>query len=325
MAKGDHKRMQDEIGKQSNLTQYGYGGSAPVAAKFKGSRQISAGSPGVVGSGGMQNLTSNLYDANKQFTSNYNTGVEKNLRSYDDIMNSYQQFLGRGSGNAATSAAIGGFSDMANTGGLSEQDKMDMRARAIAPTRSIYDRGQQEVSRQRSLQGGYSPNATAALAKMSREQSYNISDINTNVNAGIAEMVARNKLAGLSGLGSVGSELSGQDIQAQLGAMGGMSNLYGTSPGLAGMFGDQVLSSQNNLLQGQGLQNNLSQILMNARSQNAQIPGNFQQAMGNINSVVGLGSRIAGGLVGLGGFGSGIPGYGGNDPAGVQRQIYGRG
>ena len=313
MAKGDHGRMQNEIGDQKNLTRYGYqqpAGFASVNSSNPKVNRLLQNNPSLGGGmqmgqqpgiGGMENLFNNLYGANSTFMNNYNTGVNKNLQSYDDIMAAYQGFMG---GNANLSSAAGGFRNFADTGGFSDQDIQNIRARAIAPTRSIYSNAMDEVNRNRSLQG-YSPNHNAALAKMSREQSYNISDINTNANAAIAQMVQQGKLAGLSGLANVGSA----EGQLGLGALGGMTSLYGSSPGLAATFGNQVLNSGNQLLGAQGMQNDLAQMFMNARAQNAQIPGNFQQAMGNIGSVLGLGGRVAGSLIGLGGFGAPASGF----------------
>ena len=78
---------------------------------------------------------------------------------------------------------MGRYEDFANTGGYSPGNIADMRARAISPSRAIYANMQRNIDRQRALQGGYSPNYTAASAKLAREGSQEISDINQNVNA----------------------------------------------------------------------------------------------------------------------------------------------
>lgn len=316
MAKGDHGRMQKEIEQQKALAQYGYGGSPGTPAKRTKLGTIPA-TPPTLGVGGMENLYRNLYGTNRTFMENYNQGVSRNLSSYDDIMNAYQNFIGSRQGyiDPNLAHAIAGFRGFADTGGLSPQDIQDIRARAISPTRSIYATGMNEIGRQRALQGGYSPNYTAAMAKMSRDLSNQISDIGVNANAAIAEMIARNKLAGLEGLGRYGSMADELNNAAMLNALGGMTSLYGTTPALAATFGNQVLASGNQLLDAQGLQNNLANMFMNARLANAGIPGNFQQAMGNIGSVLGLGSKIAGAAMGLMNpglplvqWGKGIPG-----------------
>lgn len=85
-------------------------------------------------------------------------------------------------------------SDLATTGGYDAQGIADLRARGIAPTRSIYANAQQNVERQRALAGGYSPNFNATQAQLARDESSQIGDITTNVNAGIAQNVASNRL-----------------------------------------------------------------------------------------------------------------------------------
>lgn len=138
----------------------------------------------------------------------------------------------------ALSNAIGGYGEFAKTGGFSPQDIANIRARDIAPTRSIYAQGQAELNRNRALQGGYSPNFAASQAKMAREMSSQISDANVNANAGIAQMVQQGKLAGLGGLTSTGA--AGQGLQNNIDSL----NAQQIQAGLAGMTGiDSTMGS----------------------------------------------------------------------------------
>lgn len=91
--------------------------------------------------------------------------------------------------------SLSNLSDLSATGGYTPQGIADIRARDIAPTRSIYANAQQNVDRSRALGGGYSPNTNATQAQMARDESSQISDINTSANAGIAQNVAANRLA----------------------------------------------------------------------------------------------------------------------------------
>ena len=151
---------------------------------------------------------------------------------------------------------FGRYGEFADTGGYSSDDLANIRARAVSPIRSIYSGARRDIDRQRSLQGGYSPNRTAALAKMAREQSYTTADANTNVEAAIAQMVQQGKLAG----------------------MGGQAGLYGTSPGLAGTFGSQALDAQ-------GLQNQSAQAMIQNRAQSQMMPGAVDTSIGRIGQV----------------------------------------
>ena len=301
MAKGDARRMRNEINSAKDTSQTG-----------------------------QYQMMNNLYGQNNQFMNNYNQGVGTNMMDYNNIMNNYQGMAGgnfQGSGGAswdptfrgALDKSISGYGNFADTGGFSGQDLSDLRARAISPNRAVYANAQAGLDRSRNLQGG-SPNYAAAASRMAREQGYNQGDLTTNANAGIAQMVQQGKLAGLGGLtsaGGTGQGLSNQisDINnnasyqnnlTRLGAMNGMTSLYGTTPGLANTFGNQVLQSGNQLLQGQGLQNQLNQMLIQGRLGNASIPGNYMTALGNVNSTIDTaknGMSLVGGM--MGGFGMG--------------------
>jgi len=104
------------------------------------------------------------------------------------------QLANYGQSNDVTSS-LSKLSDLATTGGYDAAGIADLRARGIAPTRSIYANAQQNVERQRALGGGYSPNFNAVQAQLARDESNQIGDINTNVNAGIAQNVASNRLS----------------------------------------------------------------------------------------------------------------------------------
>lgn len=203
--------------------------------------------------------------------------------------------------------SLADLSDLATTGGLSEGDIANIRARDISPIRSIYANAQRNVERQRALQGGNSPNFNAVQSKMAREESDIIGNKTTDVNAGIAEMVQRGKLSAAPAYASASSseaarkaesnrinaEIVNQineanagrferantgninralDVntgnvtrnyesqvantnralqeslarrQASLSALEGMKSLYGTTPALTSLFGNQVSQAAN--------------------------------------------------------------------------------
>jgi hypothetical protein len=199
---------------------------------------------------------------------------------------------GGGGGGGGTGAggpsAINTWQDAINTGLITPQQASDLRARAVAPVRAAYQQASDNVERQRALTGGYAPNYDAVQAKLAREQGYGMSDAETNANASIVQAIQQGKLAGAQGL-----------TGAQLGALAGQTGLYGATPGLANTFGNQVLGTNQQNLAGVGLNNQLAQTLFGAKLGQAQIPGNFQQVMGNISSGLGLAGDIATGIPGL--------------------------
>jgi len=189
----------------------------------------------------------------------------------------------------ALSGALGGYGDFAKTGGFSPQDIQNMRAQMIAPIRGVYSRAQQNIERQQALQGGFSPNATAALAKTARDMAYSTADETTNANAEIGRMIQQGKLAGLGGLAQTGLGARGQNLQS----LGQMANLYGTTPGQANMFGNQVLAAGNQDINLAELGNEIAKNRVNAQLAQTGIPSNFQQGMGNTAEGIGMGATIA--------------------------------
>src|SRR5262245_40178395 len=343
MAKGDHQRVENQVNQQ-----------------------------GAYGQSGQNALTNNLYGANQGFQNAYNAGVGRNLTSYDDIMSGYGQMFNNPFGTDANGNALGGggggipapamlsaerigwdpqfrgalgksigtFGEFADTGGYSDQDKQDLRARAISPTRGIYARAQQELNRSRSLGGG-SPNYAAAAARMARQGAQTIGDMNVNVNAQLAQDIAQNRLQGAQGLVSAGGTGQGLDTDinqfnsemafraaqsnianqmaaasagsaaasrnseleaaTRLAALSGMTNLYGTTPELANVFGSQVLGSGQQLLGAQELQNQLGGQQIQGSLGMAQVPGNFGSFMGDVGQVLAPAAGIVGSFAGLGG------------------------
>lgn len=174
--------------------------------------------------------------------SSFGGAAQKQTSDYDRIMANYQSLFNAPS-STPISGSISNLSDLATTGGYSPSAISDLRARAVSPVRSIYATAQQNLERQKALQGGYSPGYTAATAKMARDEAGQISGALTNVNAGIAQNVAQNRLAAASPYASAeefNASLANQDLFRKMQATEGMRGMYGTTPALVSTFGQQV-------------------------------------------------------------------------------------
>lgn len=221
----------------------------------------------------------------------YNSGVAQNAADYDTINQGYKGVLSRSLNTPQLTPgtyrpqtfnyqpssdyknAVSNLQGLSQTGGYSGADIANLRERGISPIRAVYANAQRNLDRQRTLQGGYSPNYAAATAKMAREMSDQISGQVTNINAGLAERIAQNKLQVAPTLASTtqrADETAGQYGRANtdtlndaqkfnittplqfsqanrgssedaLRALSGMSSLYGTTPALAALFGNQAM------------------------------------------------------------------------------------
>jgi|GraSoiStandDraft_1057264.scaffolds.fasta_scaffold00114_6 hypothetical protein len=240
---------------------------------------------------------------------NYGRGSQQAFQDYGNIMSKYNDLAGGGGGVSGGRVsyddpygeAYGKYQDFSNTGGYSADDMSNMRARGIAPVRAAYANAGREVSRQRSLQGGYSPNATAVLAKMAREQGQSAADASTNVEANLAQMRNQGRQFGISGMKGIGDQRlnaqldagkfnasmqfqeGAQNQNARLNALQGMNSLYGTTPGMASTFGNQAIDAVNS---GGNFGSNLMQNERSAQD----LPGQFDTTMNRVNRV---GSTVA--------------------------------
>lgn len=189
---------------------------------------------------------------------------------------------------AAFGSAMQGFQRFADTGGYSDSDMANLRARGASPIRAAYANAEREIGRQRSLQGGYAPNAIATQAKMAREQGQATSDAMQNVNAGIVDSRNQNMLAGNEGLSKTGLAGAGLGLDYDqlkqagfLGAMAGKTSLYGATPGMANTFGNQALTGQN--MSGQfGID------MMGRDIEGQKLPGSWDTKMNRTNDVMDL-------------------------------------
>lgn len=198
------------------------------------------------------------------------------MKQYRDLLSNYKDTqpltynpVGY-SESGDVSDSLNTLSNLANNGGYSAADIANIRARGISPIRSIYSSAQQGLDRSKALQGGYSPNFAAVTAKMARDQSNQIAQAVTNVNATLAQNIASNKLAAAPSFASAASSEAGRKLSAnefdttnqqdtaktnaginssnlsdKLGILGGMTNLYGTTPAAANTFGNQALQAAN--------------------------------------------------------------------------------
>jgi len=196
------------------------------------------------------------------------------IRDYGEILNRYREFAG--SREKAFSGVLDRYRQFADTGGYSPGDLGAIRSRALSPVRAAYSDVNRDIDRSRSLTGDYAPGYAATKAKVGREQAYTTADATTNVESAIAQMVQQGKLAGMGGMGQTMGQIQG----GQIAGLGGQAGMYGTTPGMASMFGRQALGAQS-------LQNQMGLGMMGARNQSLQQPGMFDTIMGGAGRIGG--------------------------------------
>jgi hypothetical protein len=165
-----------------------------------------------------------------------------------------------------------GYKDFVDTGGFTPQGLSSIRSRSLSPIRSIYSSANRNVDRQKSLQSGYSPGYGVLKSRMARDMSSGASDASTNTEAMIAQLVQQGRLSGLSG----------------------GSSLYSAAPGMAGTFGNQLLSATGQLSQGVGNEMQHGNQLTNQQIAASQISGKWEDTMSRIGDVANLAGKVSG-------------------------------
>ena len=188
----------------------------------------------------------------RQFRDFYMQAAPGQLEDYSSLMGNYKKF--------------------AETGGFSPEDTAAIRARAIAPTRSVYAGAKRDLGRMSSMGTMGKFNNPTLRARMSRELSQGLSDANLNAEASIAEMTQRGKLAGLSG----------------------GSSLYSATPGLVSTFGNQVLGATDQLSTGVGREMGHGLDAAGLQIAASRIPGKWENIMGRIGDVADLAGKAGG-------------------------------
>lgn len=211
---------------------------------------------------------------------NYNKDRGENLYSQTKAgLDATGSTFGMGYNDAVQSdtgmrnAAQTGYQNFIDTGGLSPMDQARIRSRAVSPIRAAYSNAERNV--ERGMNSGVSGTMNPALsgllrARMAREQGQLASDTTSNAEAGIASLISQNKLAGL----------------------GGMSQLYGTTPGATSLFSGNILKNQQQQLDLNDQENKRMQGLLNTQLGLTQAPGNTDKAMQWAGEASQIGKRI---------------------------------
>jgi hypothetical protein len=283
-------------------------------------------------------LENELAPVSQTMYGHYNDAVGQNKQDYGNIMGGYQDLFRNTNITAPRPGelnesygylreAMPGYREFAATGGYSDKDQQELRARGIAPIRSAYGNTMMEMDRARSLGGaGGAPNYIAAASRAQRELPGQMADAMTNVNAGLAESIREGKKFGLSGISSTGSTMgglasdeAGRQLQAQgmtlqgkLGALGGMNSLYGTTPGLSSMFGNQALNAYGQRAGLEGQRQNyglgLLETQMRAQQQEQQKTPWWKTALGVAGTIAPYAAMMFPPTAGLGAIGAAAKG-----------------
>jgi hypothetical protein len=106
--------------------------------------------------------------------------------------------------------AVSGYGTFAQTGGISPTQQALTRQQAQQSVAGITQAMQQNLARQRAIQGGYSPGFAAGEANIARQGGAAAGQAVNQANLGLLQQIQQGQLAGLGGLAGIGGEYLGQ-------------------------------------------------------------------------------------------------------------------
>ena len=104
----------------------------------------------------------------------------------------------------------GVYEEFSKTGGLSDKDRANLRARGTSTIPAMYGQLNQAMQRGRTVQGGYGPGAAVMAGRLGRQQAGAMGDAALNTELGITDQVNRGRQWGTAGMTT--SETALQDI-----------------------------------------------------------------------------------------------------------------
>jgi hypothetical protein len=226
-------------------------------------------------------------------------------RDTDLYNNAIGNFNSLGGGNAGSMMGNGVFGDLANTGGFSDADKANYRARATSNVPAFFSGVHDQLQNQNRVNHGMNAGYTAQMSKLARDQGQASQNATMNAEGSLHDMINQGKLAGASGLQRGAEGLN----QFSLGKQGLANQMYG-------MGQSGVNSGFSNLLSGLGMkQADINQLLQLQSGRNSNDSGLTKF----LSPILGAGGSLLGGLTSLfsskgnqdNGQQSGGSGYGG--------------
>lgn len=175
--------------------------------------------------GKLYDTSGNYGDVNSNIDKLSNAG--KNYGATEKSVGGLQDFASRGGMGAGDFENInrGTLQEMEQTGGYSDADKANLRARGNSAIGATYGNLKNNLATQRLTANNIGPGWSEVGSKLARQGAQDIGTQAQNTEAGIADSVARNRLAASGKLGDLNLGLQGIKTDATLGGYTNAGNL----------------------------------------------------------------------------------------------------
>jgi hypothetical protein len=119
---------------------------------------------------------------------------------------------------------LGIFDEFAKTGGISDAERAQLRARGTSVIPAFYNRVREESGRLGRVQGGGGPGQAALMSRLARDQSRGAQEAARETELGIGEQVRQGRQWGTQGLTSAEQTLQDLLSRNKLAGMGGVTD-----------------------------------------------------------------------------------------------------
>lgn len=165
--------------------------------------------------------------------------------NYGSARTGFEDFSKTGGINRADFApALDSYKNFITSGGLGEEDKNALRARAGSAIPSFYNAYKNSAKRRANVQGGYAPGFDSQMAELGRESARQGFEANRQVEGDIVDKVQQGKEFGTSGYGTLMSDVAGKEQSGRLAGMHGLTDIAGLE-----QANNQFNAGQNNQMQ----------------------------------------------------------------------------
>lgn len=146
--------------------------------------------------------------------------------NYDQARSRYQPFMSSGGIDpTAMRAGQDTMSEFSRTGGISDTDKMNLRARASSVIPAYYKQMEDDALRQRTLSGGYGPGFEATRTKRARDMTRNSAEAAREAELGILDRVTSGRQWGAGALSDSEARVQQAIQQGLMFGAGGLAGL----------------------------------------------------------------------------------------------------
>jgi hypothetical protein len=181
----------------------------------------------------IQNQQAQIGQEHAQATSQNQSDVNRSQgqanAQYGGLNEGYKSLMNPAAADPRLEQSGGVYKDFATTGGISDADRANIRARGTSTIPAFFDVAKNEANRARAVQGGYGPGTSGLMARFGRSQAAAGADAALNTELGISDRVSQGRQWGATGLENQARGDQTLNMQRTSLGLAGRQGLYDTA------------------------------------------------------------------------------------------------